>query len=487
MVSNVFMQNMYPGAIPPLPVENKPPPPPIPPPPSSSTTTTVLDPNAGQSIQTGILQQHQQQQQQSLITSNNQKPAVEPIQPHMPSNVNTQPESAESSTQESFEPNVNRFNENNRRNINQDNDDNSYSNWRNKNSRNDRNWIQNNKNQKRNQNQFASDSNSSYRSANFENENRGGSKLQTGRQNLADVKSQEEIEFDEQYRIWEEQFDQWKLDNENHQDGQRYNDFLKQMENCRNKMLQKREMLRKKRLKSFGISDSPPPQQHSQTENNSKREMDDSKSLFGSNDSGGIPGLDLVHGGTSSKNEPLDTKSEVQSTAIADINQILDDPNIKSLLSNIQMQQKQHKKHQQQNEMQQFNEKRNDRFQAKKMDSIGQPSGSGESMGQRNLFRNKNYDNFADNSGGNQQFDNNDFDERPMKRECRWNDEHVDGVQQLNRSQQEDRNFSRERMVCCYIVMNDYYYFSRLFLNPFQNSHLLAISYSEFRCPIIPK
>lgn len=433
MVPNVFMQNIYPGAVPPLPVENKPPPPP----PPSSATATVSDPNAGQSIQTGILQQ-----QQSPLTANNQKPAVETIQPHMPSNVNTQPELAKSSTQESFEPHVKRFNDNNRRNNNQDNDDNSFPNWRNTNNRNDRNWIQNNRNQKRTQNPFANDSNSSYRSTNCEIENQVDSKFQTDRQNLADVKSQEEIEFDEQYRIWEEQFDQWKRDNENHQDGQRYNDFLKQMENCRNKMLQKREMLRKKRLKSFGISDSPPPQQ-----------MDDSKPLFGSNDSGGgIPGLDLVHGGNSSKKERFEAKApEVQSAPVADINQILDDPNIKSLLSNIQMQQQQHKQkqqQQQQNEMNQGDERRNDRFQTTKMNPFGQPSGSGNSTGQRNPFRNKNNDNFAGNCSENQQSDNNDFDERPIKRECRWNDEHVDDVQQFDRFQQEDRNPNRERMVC---------------------------------------
>lgn len=447
MVPNAFMQNIYPGAVPPLPVENKPPPPP---PPSSNTNTIVSDLNAGQSIQTGIAQQ------QSILTANNKKPVVETIQSHVPSNVNNaaQPESAKPSTQESFEPRVNRFSDNNRRNIDQDNDDNSYPNWRNNNNRNDQNWIHNNRNQKRSQNPFANDSNSSYRSTNFENENRDENQFQTDRQKLADVKSQEEIDFDEQYRIWEEQFDQWKRDNENHQDGQRYNDFLKQMENCRDKMLQKREMLRKKRLKSFGISDSPPPQQHLQTDS-FKRNLDNSKPLFGSSVSGGIPGLDLVHGGNSSKNEKADTKPEIQSAPIADINQILDDPNIKSLLSDIQMQQQQHKQQEQQhNEINPFNERRNDRFQnTNQMNSFGQSSGSGDSMGQRNPFRNKNNDNFSENSGGNEQLDNNEFDERPMKRECRWNDEHVDGVQQFDRFQQEDRYFPRERMVCLLFII----------------------------------
>lgn len=153
------------------------------------------------------------------------------------------------------------------------------------------------------------------------------------------MKSQEEILFDEQFRKWEEQFMNWKRDNANHPDRRAYLDYESKMEECREKLLQKRTEIRGRRFAMKNDSqkkneknnfDGPKIQNENvtQTENSkqSTAEAGTSKSVLfeWKNSNNSIPGLDLV--------------SETSTTSLA-INTILEDPKIKSLLNTIQQQQ----------------------------------------------------------------------------------------------------------------------------------------------------
>lgn len=50
--------------------------------------------------------------------------------------------------------------------------------------------------------------------------------------------TQEEIEFDEQFRKWQEEFDKWKRANVNHPDKIAYKQYEEQFESVRVKLLQ---------------------------------------------------------------------------------------------------------------------------------------------------------------------------------------------------------------------------------------------------------
>lgn len=50
--------------------------------------------------------------------------------------------------------------------------------------------------------------------------------------------TQEEIEFDEQFRKWQEEFDKWKMANANHPDKIAYRQYEEQFESVRVKLLQ---------------------------------------------------------------------------------------------------------------------------------------------------------------------------------------------------------------------------------------------------------
>ncbi|XP_055544894.1 uncharacterized protein LOC129729984 isoform X2 [Wyeomyia smithii] len=61
-------------------------------------------------------------------------------------------------------------------------------------------------------------------------------------------KTAEELAFDEQFRKWEEEFDNWKRKNANHPDKATYREYEKKFEDCRKKLVERREYLKKKRL-----------------------------------------------------------------------------------------------------------------------------------------------------------------------------------------------------------------------------------------------
>lgn len=173
-------------------------------------------------------------------------------------------------------------------------------------------------------------------------------------------KSQEEIAFDIQFRKWEEGYSQWKIQNANHPDQNQYNDFVIKMEGCREQLLQRREKLRQKRLDSIRETQikqknvQGPPDIESQRETIEKTASDQANpsstetatsfavqsssgsSLFATNNEGGIPGLDLVETAVAPKTENV-PKSDLN--IVAHVNNILGNPEIQSLLSNIQKQQ----------------------------------------------------------------------------------------------------------------------------------------------------
>lgn len=64
----------------------------------------------------------------------------------------------------------------------------------------------------------------------------------------ASTTSQEEIEFDEQFRKWEQEFDSWKTANINHPDKVAYRQYEQQFESVRQKLLQVGEENCKHRL-----------------------------------------------------------------------------------------------------------------------------------------------------------------------------------------------------------------------------------------------
>lgn len=163
-------------------------------------------------------------------------------------------------------------------------------------------------------------------------------------------KSQEELAFDIQFGKWEDSFMEWKRNNANHPDQGQYNDFVIKMEGCRKQLLQRRKMLRQKRLDSISSTQKT----HNQTMKSEIRNdlldenQEDEKVIptgtssgFGQESSNfltvdrsriesGIPGLDLVSGGSVPKTDP---------NIVAHVNNILGNPEIKSLLSNLQKQQ----------------------------------------------------------------------------------------------------------------------------------------------------
>lgn len=171
-------------------------------------------------------------------------------------------------------------------------------------------------------------------------------------------KSQDEIAFEAQFRKWEDSFMEWKRNNANHPDRNQYNEFVEKMEGCRRQLQQRREMLRKKHLDSKRDAQLPDSKQSEQQskpnkENdkiestraaepstklpNESHPIPPSANLFTnrSDSEAGIPGLDLVaeESAPTPKSDP---------NIVARVTNILGNPEIQSLLSNIQIQKQQH-------------------------------------------------------------------------------------------------------------------------------------------------
>lgn len=257
-------------------------------------------------------------------------------------------------------PNPNKFYENRSR----DEFDNNMHGRKNRiNNRNNRNF--------RGNSNFQGNRNDNYQMDSFSNQTGQSTKstINKASDSDADQKTPEEIAFDEQFRKWEEQFLNWKRDNANHPDRKAYQDYETKMEECRTKLLARREEMRRRRLeKAHAENDqqethNEPDNQQSDARNANEEKnvsnasndrstedvyvneecenVDDNEngsSVFGASghSDGVIPGLDLVatsSESTESKNEP---KSQQIAPDVSTINNLLGDPNIHSLLSNIQ-------------------------------------------------------------------------------------------------------------------------------------------------------
>lgn len=194
-------------------------------------------------------------------------------------------------------------------------------------------------------------------------------------------KSREEVAFDIQFQKWEDQLAEWKRNNANHPDRNQYNDFITKMESCRKQLLQRRASLRQERLDRDRIAQTTQnPQSNPSPQDVNKNQMEVldqenvsqvnvaksfepketvTSKLFSSercDSNAAIPGLDLVSGNDtpsqsraplqssapSQCNAPLkceSTNPDSDSNIVARVNNILGNPEIQSLLSNIQKQQ----------------------------------------------------------------------------------------------------------------------------------------------------
>lgn len=175
---------------------------------------------------------------------------------------------------------------------------------------------------------------------------------------VEDGKTPEEIVFDAQFCKWEEQFMNWKRDNANHPDRKAYNDYEKKMEECRAKLVARREEIRRNRSRCHNQSNdcqenikqnvglerqilSQPSEKSDTFELNKNNENLQVHNVENSTETkiqdGKIPGLDLI-----SNSIAVHANASVAQQYKADlsaIKSVLDNPNLTSLLSTIQVQQ----------------------------------------------------------------------------------------------------------------------------------------------------
>uniref|UniRef100_A0AAG5D3J3 YLP motif-containing protein 1 n=1 Tax=Anopheles atroparvus TaxID=41427 RepID=A0AAG5D3J3_ANOAO len=180
---------------------------------------------------------------------------------------------------------------------------------------------------------------------------------------LPEEKSNEELAFDEQFRKWEQEFESWKHKNKNHPDKAAYREYEQKCMNCRKKLLERREQLRRKRIEqnaaaqgssTFAVQHpsyppqppdpippppppGPPPpsqdgersvaRQQDHRENDSPRETSlglenvFSQSAINGEGTGGIPGLDLIdeHPPPQPKKIKLDDQAEEEGVEVMEV------------------------------------------------------------------------------------------------------------------------------------------------------------------------
>lgn len=78
--------------------------------------------------------------------------------------------------------------------------------------------------------------------------------------------TQEEIDFDEQFKKWEDEFDKWKKANVNHPDKDAYRRYEQQFESVRVQLLQVRSFILKIRLELSYVSTSTAPKRNAKEE-----------------------------------------------------------------------------------------------------------------------------------------------------------------------------------------------------------------------------
>lgn len=76
-------------------------------------------------------------------------------------------------------------------------------------------------------------------------------------QNISTIVSEEEKQFDVQFKKWEEEFDAWKQQNINHPDKVAYQEYEKKFRACRAQLMERKEQMRAKRMATM-MSQKPP-------------------------------------------------------------------------------------------------------------------------------------------------------------------------------------------------------------------------------------
>lgn len=125
-------------------------------------------------------------------------------------------------------------------------------------------------------------------------------------------KTPEEKAFDEQFQKWEQEFTSWKTQNANHPDTRAYLEYEQKMEECRTKLLERREQMKRRKLEL--LQQQQKLQQPVQANSISQEQSRISNELkFGgyshSSGSGSSEKNDLVEKVVGSDVQPLDNSS----------------------------------------------------------------------------------------------------------------------------------------------------------------------------------
>lgn len=183
-----------------------------------------------------------------------------------------------------------------------------------------------------------------------------------------DVLTEEEKQFEIQFKNWEDEFVKWKSQNVNHPDRKAYDEYEKKFEECRAKLLARREQMRQKKLDRIkqmeiklemaeeqDVDENEVIEVNTNDPNNANNDEEfpsntlNVASIFQSNANSGIPGLDLMEGegnfatdvdikteGTEA--EEIDLTTDIQniqpSTNIAEsISKLIENPQVLTLLT----------------------------------------------------------------------------------------------------------------------------------------------------------
>lgn len=161
--------------------------------------------------------------------------------------------------------------------------------------------------------------------------------------------TEEEKQFEEQFKQWEREFEKWKKQNVDHPDRKAYDDYEKKFEECRTKLLMRREQMRKRKLNLLNIKKEPDTSIDCDEDlNNLRKEnsISNMENVFNSNaTSVGIPGLDLNEAENNEDNSTQNCstlnlteyieKSEKTSTVSDSIAKLIENPMVHDFLSKL--------------------------------------------------------------------------------------------------------------------------------------------------------
>lgn len=123
-------------------------------------------------------------------------------------------------------------------------------------------------------------------------------------------KTPEEKAFDEQFQKWEEEFTSWKSQNANHPDTRAYLEYEQKMEECRTKLLERREQMKRRKLELLQQQQKIQPVQATPIAQDQLRISNESKfGGYSHSSSGSLEKNDLMEKIVSSDVQPLENSS----------------------------------------------------------------------------------------------------------------------------------------------------------------------------------